>query len=239
MVADIHLLAFRAEVTVSVGVPRVTGFGAVSWDRAPDRREIPARHGCRPWRHGSGVAGAGRAPQPRGSGEGAGLACTQFQGRAMGGPPPRDQGGAGSRRAEPPQRDPGLRHRGRRRLPVDRHGNPPSVLVAAGPDRAAGTARPRRRRPRSASASSPGCAPRTRWGHRAPGDVKPLNVVLAKDRVVLTDFGIARDSGPSALTTADVLIGSPSYIAPERAQGGQPGPAERPVGAGCVAVCGG
>jgi serine/threonine protein kinase len=51
-------------------------------------------------------------------------------------------------------------------------------------------------------------------------------VVLAKDRVVLTDFGIAQVSGPAALTTADVLIGSPSYIAPERARGGQPGPAE-------------
>jgi serine/threonine protein kinase len=57
-------------------------------------------------------------------------------------------------------------------------------------------------------------------------DVKPANVVLAKDRVVLTDFGIARVSGPSALTTTDILIGSPSYIAPERARGGQSGPAE-------------
>lgn len=57
-------------------------------------------------------------------------------------------------------------------------------------------------------------------------DVKPANVVLARDRVVLTDFGIARVSGPSALTTTDILIGSPSYIAPERARGGQSGPAE-------------
>jgi serine/threonine protein kinase len=57
-------------------------------------------------------------------------------------------------------------------------------------------------------------------------DVKPANVVLAPDRVVLTDFGIARVTGPSALTTADMLIGSPSYIAPERARGGQSGPAE-------------
>jgi serine/threonine protein kinase len=57
-------------------------------------------------------------------------------------------------------------------------------------------------------------------------DVKPANVVLAPDRVVLTDFGIAQVSGPSALTTADVLMGSPSYIAPERARGGQPGPQE-------------
>ena len=57
-------------------------------------------------------------------------------------------------------------------------------------------------------------------------DVKPANVVLAPDRVVLTDFGIARVSGPSALTAADVLIGSPSYIAPERARGGESGPPE-------------
>jgi eukaryotic-like serine/threonine-protein kinase len=57
-------------------------------------------------------------------------------------------------------------------------------------------------------------------------DVKPANVVLAPDRVVLTDFGIAQVSGPSALTAADVLMGSPSYIAPERARGGQPGPQE-------------
>ena len=57
-------------------------------------------------------------------------------------------------------------------------------------------------------------------------DVKPANVVLAQDRVVLTDFGIARVSGRSALTAADMLMGSPSYIAPERARGGQPGPEE-------------
>jgi serine/threonine protein kinase len=57
-------------------------------------------------------------------------------------------------------------------------------------------------------------------------DVKPANVVLAPDRVVLTDFGIARVSGPSALTAASVLMGSPSYIAPERAHGRESGPPE-------------
>ena len=40
---------------------------------------------------------------------------------------------------------------------------------------------------------------------------------------MLTDFGIARVMTCSALTTVDVLIGSPSYIAPERARGGQSG----------------
>jgi hypothetical protein len=39
---------------------------------------------------------------------------------------------------------------------------------------------------------------------------------MAPDRVVLTDFGIAQAAGTAELTVADVLIGSPSYIAPER-----------------------
>lgn len=55
-------------------------------------------------------------------------------------------------------------------------------------------------------------------------DVKPANILMAPDRVVLTDFGIARAAGTSALTTVGVLIGSPSYTAPERARGGQSGP---------------
>jgi eukaryotic-like serine/threonine-protein kinase len=56
-------------------------------------------------------------------------------------------------------------------------------------------------------------------------DVKPANIMIDGDRAVLTDFGIARDMGLSAATTAGLLIGSPSYIAPERARGGRPGPA--------------
>jgi eukaryotic-like serine/threonine-protein kinase len=55
-------------------------------------------------------------------------------------------------------------------------------------------------------------------------DVKPANILLAPDRAVLTDFGIAQATGPSADTTAGLLVGSPSYIAPERARGGHCGP---------------
>jgi serine/threonine protein kinase len=55
-------------------------------------------------------------------------------------------------------------------------------------------------------------------------DVKPANIAIAPGRAVLTDFGIARTVEPSTIT-AGVLIGSPSYIAPERARGGRPGPA--------------
>ncbi|MEU7168747.1 protein kinase [Streptomyces morookaense] len=56
-------------------------------------------------------------------------------------------------------------------------------------------------------------------------DVKPGNVLVANDgRVVLSDFGIATVAGASALTSAGQLLGSPEYLAPERALGGPPGP---------------
>src|SRR5215212_6649630 len=52
-----------------------------------------------------------------------------------------------------------------------------------------------------------------------------LNVLVTPDgRARLTDFGIATTTGDSSLTTQGALIGSPSYMAPERAAGGQPGP---------------
>ncbi|MFJ6074865.1 serine/threonine-protein kinase [Streptomyces sp. NPDC093065] len=56
-------------------------------------------------------------------------------------------------------------------------------------------------------------------------DVKPANVLLANDgRVVLTDFGIARVEGSEALTMTGEVIGSPEFLAPERALGRTPGP---------------
>ncbi|MEV8631185.1 serine/threonine-protein kinase [Streptosporangium sp. NPDC051023] len=52
-------------------------------------------------------------------------------------------------------------------------------------------------------------------------DVKPANIMLADDgEVLLTDFGIATVEGDAQLTSADSLIGSPGYIAPERLRGG-------------------
>lgn len=51
-------------------------------------------------------------------------------------------------------------------------------------------------------------------------DVKPGNVLLGpEDRVVLTDFGMAVADGSTTLTTSGTLIGSPFYMAPERARG--------------------
>jgi serine/threonine protein kinase len=55
-------------------------------------------------------------------------------------------------------------------------------------------------------------------------DVKPANILVGPDgRVVLTDFGIARAADSPTLTADGALLGSPSYIAPERARGGQAG----------------
>ncbi|MFE2968288.1 protein kinase [Streptomyces sp. NPDC059340] len=57
-------------------------------------------------------------------------------------------------------------------------------------------------------------------------DVKPANVLMAKDgRVVLTDFGIAMIEGDSALTMTGEVVGSPEFLAPERALGRRSGPA--------------
>lgn len=56
-------------------------------------------------------------------------------------------------------------------------------------------------------------------------DVKPGNVLVREDgHVVLTDFGIATQSGDPSITSTGVLLGSPSYMAPERANGREPAP---------------
>ncbi|GIH74149.1 hypothetical protein Plo01_05780 [Planobispora longispora] len=52
-------------------------------------------------------------------------------------------------------------------------------------------------------------------------DVKPDNVLMATDgRAVLTDFGIAVLEGDSSVTRTGAIIGTPAFIAPERAAGG-------------------
>ncbi|MCO5989385.1 protein kinase [Actinoallomurus spadix] len=65
-------------------------------------------------------------------------------------------------------------------------------------------------------------------------DVKPANVLLAgaadepisrSTRVVITDFGIATMEGDSTLTQTGLIMGSPAYIAPERARGDKASPA--------------
>ncbi|MGH3389929.1 MAG: serine/threonine-protein kinase, partial [Actinomadura sp.] len=71
-------------------------------------------------------------------------------------------------------------------------------------------------------------------------DVKPGNVLITEDgRVVLTDFGIAHLAGDPTLTQHGLVMGSPAYIAPERAQGLQAGPAADlwALGATLYAAC--
>ena len=53
-------------------------------------------------------------------------------------------------------------------------------------------------------------------------DVKPGNLLLAPGGIVkITDFGIARAAGSAPMTGTGQLIGTPGYLAPERAMGAQ------------------
>ncbi|MDP9406015.1 MAG: serine/threonine protein kinase, partial [Actinomycetota bacterium] len=57
-------------------------------------------------------------------------------------------------------------------------------------------------------------------------DVKPGNVmVAASGRVKLTDFGVAAVQGDPKITMTGLIVGSPSYMAPEQAREGEATPA--------------
>src|SRR6185295_1867153 len=49
--------------------------------------------------------------------------------------------------------------------------------------------------------------------------------LFADGRAVLVDFGIAMVDGDASLTSAGLLLGSPAFMAPERARGERPTPA--------------
>ena len=67
-------------------------------------------------------------------------------------------------------------------------------------------------------------------------DIKPANILLAPDGTVrITDFGIAHSVSSVPLTATGTVVGSPGYIAPERAAGARGGPASDLYGLGVVA----
>ncbi|MFJ8107335.1 bifunctional serine/threonine-protein kinase/ABC transporter substrate-binding protein [Streptomyces sp. NPDC096132] len=49
-------------------------------------------------------------------------------------------------------------------------------------------------------------------------DVKPGNVLLAVDGPRLIDFGIARAADDTAITSADMVVGTPGFLSPEQAE---------------------
>ena len=54
-------------------------------------------------------------------------------------------------------------------------------------------------------------------------DVEPSNILLSRDgRVILGDFGLAKDMGGEDSTVAGMRSGSPAYMAPEQVWGEQP-----------------
>ncbi|MER6141357.1 bifunctional serine/threonine-protein kinase/ABC transporter substrate-binding protein [Streptomyces sparsogenes] len=65
-------------------------------------------------------------------------------------------------------------------------------------------------------------------------DVKPGNVLLALDGPRLIDFGIARAAEDTALTSTDMVVGTPGFLAPEQAQGRPATPAGDVFALGCL-----
>jgi hypothetical protein len=55
-------------------------------------------------------------------------------------------------------------------------------------------------------------------------DLKPSNVLLASDGPRVIDFGISRAADTTTLTSTGQSLGSPGYLSPEQAVGGEVGP---------------
>ncbi len=66
-------------------------------------------------------------------------------------------------------------------------------------------------------------------------DVKPGNLLLAHEGVKVADFGISHAMDSAAMTSTGIVLGSPGYVAPERASGARATPASDLYALGVVA----
>jgi eukaryotic-like serine/threonine-protein kinase len=67
-------------------------------------------------------------------------------------------------------------------------------------------------------------------------DIKPGNLLVGHhDQVKITDFGVAQLAGAARVTRTGALVGTPAYLAPERAAGGPATPAGDLYALGIVA----
>jgi tetratricopeptide (TPR) repeat protein len=67
-------------------------------------------------------------------------------------------------------------------------------------------------------------------------DLKPSNVLLADDGPRVIDFGISRAAEASVLTRTGLAVGTPGFMSPEQAEGGEIGPASDVFSLGGVLV---
>ncbi|MEU3187835.1 protein kinase [Streptomyces sp. NPDC006923] len=56
-------------------------------------------------------------------------------------------------------------------------------------------------------------------------DLKPSNIIMSDDGPRVLDFGIARALNETRLTSTNLVIGTPGFLAPEQIEGGTIGPA--------------